>query len=281
MPWRLPLTDITFVAVDLETTGLAPGFDRIIEVGVARFRIRDDGAVVAGAVLDALVDPGKRILPTVSELTGISDADVAGAPPIASLWPQIVEATRAEGPTVLLAHNAAFDVSFLMAAAADLDPTWTPPPAACTVRIARRALPDAPRYALQTLIGWLGCGGDSPSHHRALADALHARNLFSRCVSRTGARSLAELGVTAPVPTPTLSEIAAMVPPKLLPVEQAIHTQTRVRIRYRGGSKGIQRRSITPLGFYVRDDVLYLRAWCHVDDVAKSFRCDRIRDIDG
>ncbi|MEZ4267114.1 MAG: exonuclease domain-containing protein [Myxococcota bacterium] len=280
MPWRLPLPEVTFVSVDLETTGLAPGFDRIIEVGVARFRVRADGSVVAGAVFDELVDPGKAILPTVSTLTGISNEDVAAAPPIEALWPAIVEALRPEGPTILLAHNAAFDVSFLLAAAALIDPTWTPPPAACTVRIARRTLPDAPRYALEVLVNWLGCGGDSPSHHRALADALHARNLFARCVARSGARSMLDLGVSEPVPTPALADIASLIPPGLRGLEAAIAEQRLLHIRYRGGSKGTQRRPITPQGFYVRDGVLYLRAVCHVDQVAKSFRCDRIRDID-
>jgi DNA polymerase III epsilon subunit-like protein len=280
MPWRLPLPELTFVAVDLETTGLAPGFDRIIEVGIARFRVRADGTLVAGSVLDQLVDPGKAILPAVSRLTGISNHDVVGAPPIAALWPAIVEALRPDGPTVLLAHNASFDVSFLLAAAALIDPTWAPPPAACTVRIARRALPEAPRYGLEVLVDWLGCGGDSPSHHRALADALHARNLFGRCVARSGAKSMADLGVTEPVPAPPLADIASLIPPALLGIETAIAEQRTLHIRYRGGSKGTQRRPITPQGFYIRDGVLYLRAHCLVDDVAKSFRCDRIRDID-
>jgi DNA polymerase-3 subunit epsilon len=280
MPWRLPLPDVTFIAVDLETTGLAPGFDRIIEVGIARFRVRADGSVVAGPVLDQLVDPGKSIVPTVSKLTGISDADVAGAPSIDSLWPAIAAALRPDGPTVLLAHNAEFDLSFLLAAAALIDPTWVPPPAACTVRIARRSLPDAPRFALQSLVHWLNCGGDSPSHHRALADALHARNLFSRCIARSGARCLSDLGATAPVPTPELADLASLIPRSLAPLQDAIAAQRAVQIRYRGGSKGTQRRPVTPLGFYVRDGVLYLRAVCLVDDVAKSFRCDRIRDID-
>ncbi|MGM0575265.1 MAG: exonuclease domain-containing protein [Myxococcota bacterium] len=269
---------MTFVAVDLETTGLSPGFDRITEFGAARFRVRRDGTIVTGPTLEHLVNPGRRIPPPVARLTGITDEMVADAPPLDAVWADIEAFLGAGGPTVLLAHNARFDLSFLVAGAEQIGREWQGAPMACTVRVARRSLPDAPRYGLEPLVAWLGCCGDEAHHHRALADALHARNVFGRCVAARRPRTLDDLGVP-PTRVPRTRELHVDVPDRLAPLMEHIEERRRLRMRYRGGSKGKIKRPVTPLSFYERDGILYLRAWCHLDDVAKSFRADRIREF--
>jgi len=104
-----PLAEVTFVVVDLETTGGSPADCGITEVGAVKVR----GGEVLGE-FHTLVDPGSAIPPFIQVLTGITDAMVAGSPRIAAVLPGFLEFARG---SVLVAHNAPFDVGFLRAAA--------------------------------------------------------------------------------------------------------------------------------------------------------------------
>lgn len=84
-----------------------------------------------------LVDPGRAIPPQIVHLTGITTAMVRDAPPIEAVLPMFLEFCRG---TVLVAHNAGFDIGFLKAAAQQCDLIWPRPPVLCTVRLARRVL---------------------------------------------------------------------------------------------------------------------------------------------
>jgi DNA polymerase III epsilon subunit-like protein len=94
-----------YAVVDVETTGLSPARDRIVEIAVVR--------VWAGAILhrwSSLVNPGVPISPFAVACHGITDADVAGAPPLHALLPVI---RRLVAGTTIAAHNATFDRGFL------------------------------------------------------------------------------------------------------------------------------------------------------------------------
>src|SRR5439155_27388007 len=102
------LAEVPFVVVDLETTGGAATGSGITEIGAVR--------VLGGRLAESfvtLVNPGRPIPAFVSQLTGISDAMVAGAPPLADALPRFL---RFLGDGILVAHNAAFDVGHLDAA---------------------------------------------------------------------------------------------------------------------------------------------------------------------
>jgi DNA polymerase III epsilon subunit-like protein len=274
MPLSLPIQDVAFVSLDLECTGPAPGFDHITEVGAVRFSVTQDGVVTMGATFEQLVKPPRAIPPYVSELTGITNEAVADAPPLKDVWPDL--ARYLDVPhTVMLAHSAHVDLSFLVLSADTLGLTWTAPTSLCTAKVARHTFPKAGKYGLMALVERLGCGHGDMVHHRALADALHARNVFARCVGHLRPKTLLELDVS-PTPTPALNELLVDVPDRLQPLVEAAVMGAQHWIVYRGGSKGRTRRSITPLGFYRRDGRTFLRAWCHLDDAAKSFRADRI-----
>jgi DNA polymerase III epsilon subunit-like protein len=280
-----PIESISFVALDLETTGLAPGFDQILEIGAARFRVRLDGAITPGPVFSRLVKPTGAIPPHVTKLTGITNDMVSDAPALSEVWPEILTFLSTEEPTLLLAHDARSDLSFLVAAAKAFEIPWQGPPVLCTLLISRLALPNAPRYGLQTLVNWLNLThdkGDEPEdavYHRALADALHARKVFGHCVRELAAANLSGLGITEPTPLPAVGDFLTEIPEKLQCIKEFIDTHKRIKIVYRGGSKGRSSRPITPLTFYQRDGVLFLRALCHMDDLPKSFRCDRISKV--
>ena len=98
-----PLHDVTFVVVDLETTGGAPVDAGITEFGAVKVR----GGAVIGE-FQTLVNPGQPIPPFVAALTGITDALVASAPPLAGVLASFLEFARG---AVLVAHNAPYDVA--------------------------------------------------------------------------------------------------------------------------------------------------------------------------
>jgi ATP-dependent DNA helicase DinG len=155
------------VSLDLETTGLSPERDAVIEVGMIRYRgDRED------ARWSSFAHPGRRIPPAITQLTGITDAMVADAPSIAELLPQIREFV---GDAPVLGHNVAFDMAFLrrhrvLIGQDTLD----------TLELASALLPRAPRYNLGALCAHLGIPA-SPTH-RALDDALATYALYRRLV---------------------------------------------------------------------------------------------------
>jgi DNA polymerase-3 subunit epsilon len=193
-----PLRDTTFVVVDLETTGGSSGADNITEIGAVKVR--------AGEVLGefgTLVDPGKPIPPQIVSLTGITQAMVSSAPKIERVLPAFLEFAAG---SVLVAHNAPFDIGFLRAACARHGYRWPKPAVVCTVRLARRVLTrhdDARSFRLSALAA-LFDASTVPNHRalddaRATVDVLHG--LLAR-VGNLGVQSLEELLDYLPEVTP-------------------------------------------------------------------------------
>lgn len=189
------LRDITFVVVDLETTGGRArgdadgrGADAITEIGAVKIR----GGQVIGE-LATLIDPGRAIPPQIVELTGITTAMVRDAPKIDAVLPAFLEFCRG---AVLVAHNAGFDIGFLRAAAERAQLPWPRPAVLCTVKLARRVLTreEAPSVRLSELARLFNAT-TSPTHRalddaRATVDVLHG--LLSR-IGNQGVQTLAEL----------------------------------------------------------------------------------------
>ena len=107
----MPLnTQRIFVAVDLETTGLDAQKDAIIEIGAVR--IQGDQVIDR---FSTLVNPGRKIPLRIEQITGITDKDVAAAPTLAEIAPELLAFVDAS-VTGVIAHNASFDLGFLEAA---------------------------------------------------------------------------------------------------------------------------------------------------------------------
>jgi len=184
------LRDLDFTVVDVETTGWSPDVAGITEIGAVRVR---SGEVVAE--FTSLVNPGTPVPTPITELTGISDPMLALAPPVAAVLPGLL--AFAEG-SVLTAHNAPFDLRFLVAACAAAGLGWPGFEVLDTVRLARylMAAPDeVPDRKLATLAEYFGTPV-RPSH-RALDDArataVVLRELLARLADREGVHTLGEL----------------------------------------------------------------------------------------
>ena len=155
----------SIVALDLETTGLDPESDAIIEIGALRFNERR-----VDAEWHTLINPGRRIPPFITQLTGIRDSMVLEAPYLQDVLADLVDFV---GESPILGHNVRFDVGFLRAHGVLrrnilLD----------TYEMAAVLLPNAGRYNLGALTQALGV--PIPATHRALDDARATRGVFLR-----------------------------------------------------------------------------------------------------
>jgi DNA polymerase III subunit epsilon len=181
-----PLGELDFAIVDLETTGWSPDEAGITEIGAVRVR---GGRVLAE--FSTLVNPGAPLPPGIEELTGITDRMLAFAPPVAAVLPCLL--SFADG-CVLTAHNAPFDLGFLIAACGRCDLQWPGFTVVDTVTLARYLLsPDeVPDRKLGTLAGFFGA--QVRPCHRALADARATAAVLGPLLGRLADRGVSTLG---------------------------------------------------------------------------------------
>ena len=173
----VPLWDTTFCVVDLETTGSTED-DAITEFGAVKVR----GGEVLGE-FQTLVNPHTHIPPLVAVLTGITNQMVLTAPPIERVLPAFLEFAHG---TVLVAHNARFDVGFLRRGCAQLGYPWPKFGVLDTVALARHILmaDEVPDCKLSTLARHFGT--TVTPNHRALRDAQATVDVLHALIERVG-----------------------------------------------------------------------------------------------
>src|SRR6266540_4704382 len=176
--------DRTYVAIDVETTGLEAGTDEVIEIAAVKF--------AGDQVLETfqkLVKPRHTLPLKITRLTGITEAMLADAPRFSEVAPDLVRFVKSYP---LIGHSVGFDLKMLQAQGMRFAQ-----PAYDTFDLATLLMPHAPAYRLSTLAATLGIIHDEA--HRALSDADVARQVFLRMLQRIEALDL-----------PTLSEITRL-----------------------------------------------------------------------
>lgn len=187
-----PLYEVAFCVLDLETTGGSPANCEITEVGAVKYV----GGELVGT-FDTLVNPGAPIPPTITVLTGITQAMVVEAPLIDEVLPSLLEFI---GTAVIVGHNVRFDMSFLNAAAMRLGYGKIPNPTSDTLGLARRLVRnETRRLNLQSLAAHFR----SPvtPNHRALADAKATAHVFWELLERAGTIGVSHLEDLLRLPT--------------------------------------------------------------------------------
>ncbi|WP_338751975.1 DEDD exonuclease domain-containing protein [Janibacter alittae] len=184
-----PLAEVTFVVVDLETTGGSVRDCGITEIGAVKVR----GGEVLGE-LQTFVNPGEPIPAFIQSLTGITDAMVRDAPRTGTAVAGFLEFAKG---AVLVAHNAGFDIGFLKAACAAHDLRWPGPQVVDTVRLARQVVSrdEVANHKLGTLARHFGAA--TTPDHRALHDARATVDVLHGLIGRLGSvgvDTLEELG---------------------------------------------------------------------------------------
>ncbi|MBE5980882.1 MAG: PolC-type DNA polymerase III [Paenibacillaceae bacterium] len=175
----------SYVVFDIETTGFSSSRNRIIEIGAVK--------VIDGKIKDkfsAFVNPDVPIPFEIEQLTGINDSMVLPHPKIDVILPQFLEFCS---DSVLVAHNASFDVSFISYNAQQLQLEFNPT-VIDTVALSRLLLPSLNRYKLDTVAKALNIS--LANHHRAVDDAGCTAEIFAAFVKmlrERGVESLDEL----------------------------------------------------------------------------------------
>lgn len=187
----LLLEEATYVVVDLETTGLRPGSSGICEIGAVRLR-----GFEVEEEFETLVDPGLPIAAAASALTGLRSEQLRGAPgPAEAVRSFLGFATD----SVLVAHNARFDLAFLDRETERLTGSRIGAPVLDTVRLARTLLAGRVSSFGLAQLAWFFGTAERPCH-RALPDARATSELLLALIGlaqEQGASTVADLGALA------------------------------------------------------------------------------------
>ncbi len=275
----LELFPYGIVAVDLETTGLSPLVDRIIEIAAVKLTSKGDIEVY-----HQLINPMTVIRPENAQIHGLTNADLEHAPtlkrPLRQLWDFV-------GRSPLLAHNALFDSAFLVKGSHDF--LITPPPARVfdSAKYARALLKnpeaeakgEAPQnYKLSTLASFFSV---PLQHHIALEDSYACLKVMAALVKRSPPEKRPELKERSftMAMAQYKKDIAFVIPSRFEPLFELIRTQTVLDIQYTGGTQEEEWRSVKPIALIPmpRGPVLY--GVCLVSNMNKSFVLKRIKSF--
>lgn len=183
----LPIASLRFAVVDVETTGGRPGHgDRITEIAIVRVH---DGQILD--VYETLVNPECAIPPMITQITRITSEMVRDKPLFASIARDVTD--RLEGH-IFVAHNASFDWRFVShevfrSTGHALDGTTL-----CTVRLARKVLPQLPRRNLDSVANHYAVDIPPDMRHRAAGDAIATAKVLIALLRDAAARDVTTWG---------------------------------------------------------------------------------------
>lgn len=265
----IPLEAVTFAALDVETTGLNPRFgDRICEIALLKFQ----GAQLLDS-FETLINPGRPISPGAQAVNRISDEMVADAPWFGQVVDRVLKLLNG---SVILAHNALFDLGFLSAHLCSLRLPALDNPLVDTLALARRCY-RFPSNSLGNIAVALGL--DVSGQHRAMGDAKIVREVFEKFLrdfQRRGVETLGDLlGLQGgSIPFPGMEEV--VLPPQ---IDEAVKAGKRLLIRYISAYNQETVRVVEPLEVNAYLDNIYLVAFCHLRQEQRTFRLDRILEM--
>ena len=184
------LADLTCVVFDTETTGLLPSSgDEIVQIAALR---RVGGRTVGGETFESLVNPGRPIPPGATEVHGITEEMVAGAPPIETVARRFH--AFAEG-AVLVAHNAPFDLEFLRRHEAGTGVRFDHP-VLDTVLLSAVVFGQSQTHTLDALTERLGITIPAEARHTAMGDTIATAAALERLIPMLEGQGCVTFGQT-------------------------------------------------------------------------------------
>jgi DNA polymerase-3 subunit epsilon len=267
------LTDLTFLAFDTETTGLFPIRHRLVEVGAIRFGL--DGRELT--TFQTLINPEIPIPPDVQQVHGITDRMVRGKPTTEHVLPQFIE-FLGESDTILLAHNALFDLGFLAMALTRLGMAFPPHKLFDTLDMTRLLYPTWPSHSLENIAGRLKVAGGA--EHRALPDARLVKDIFLAMLKDIPTvKTIADvMRVSQPLRFADAPVCTIEPPVGFEALALAMTERCALTIVYEHGWGPPKPRMITPRLVLEVQGVAYVIAHCHRSHAERTFRLDRIRE---
>ena len=260
------LSSARFAFLDLETTGLSPWFgDRISEIGI----VLTEGKRIKQQV-QMLVNPERPLSLGAASTSGLSDEELFTAPIFAYIADEVVEWLKG---TVVVCHNAQFDVQFLDSEFRRLGREIQIPNLVDTLLLARQYF-DLPSYSLLSIAEAFQI--PMTTAHRALNDAHTGRGIFFAMMEslKQFNKPLDEyIGIYN---SPVWPNDGIQLPTEL---GEAIYGSKRMFIRYVNGEGEKTERWITPKQVMGLSDYVYLKAHCHLRNAERNFRLDRIIEV--
>jgi DNA polymerase III subunit epsilon len=261
------------VALDLETTGLSPLIDKIIEISAVKITQRKGQLNIE--YFDQLINPAIPIPAKTIAIHGITDDMVKDSPAIQEIFPKFLEFIE-ELP--LIAHNAKFDLGFLMFESHESKIKTQNNDIYCSCQYARIVLPKQ-SCRLKDLTENLGI--TLVNHHRALDDAMACLEVFGHGIVHRAKNNQGpglkrgHLFTLAEFDKP----IAMAIPEHLELLEQNVMDQNILMIKYQGGSHKGKLRPIRPISLLPMPLGSILYAHCLLSDLYKFFALHKIKKV--
>jgi DNA polymerase III epsilon subunit len=262
----IDLASARFAFLDLETTGLSPWFgDRICEIGIVLTqgrRIKQQFQV--------LVNPERPLSLGAASTNGLTDEQLAGERLFADVADEVIEWLRG---TIVVCHNAQFDIQFLDSEFRRLKREIVIPNLIDTLMLARQNY-DLPSYSLLSIAEAFHI--PVTRAHRALDDAHTCRSIFFAMMDglKEFKRPLDEyIGIYN---SPVWPNEGIQLPTEL---GEAIYSKKRLFIHYVDNKGEHTERWVTPKQVMGLSDYVYLKAHCHLRNDERNFRLDRIIEV--
>ena len=271
------LEELTYVAFDVETTGLSPVAHRLVELSGVKFDYHQKKV----ETFSHLINPEVAIPPEVVGIHGIDDKMVEDKPKASFVIPEFLNWIGED--TVLIAHNAPFDLEFMRVNIARLGLNCPTNYVLDTLVISRELMPDAPRHQLKTVVELLGL--PTGGYHRALADSVHVKDIFLKLMGDKSLGEFANLSTMGAVSTFNfdrfLDDVVAGLPDKdrknMDRLKHAIDGKAVVEMTYQGAVT--TRRRVKPISLVHSRGQIYLNAFCVRVNAERTFRLDRISKL--
>ncbi len=270
------LDNLTFVAFDVETTGLSPISNALVELSGVKFNLKDDQT----ETFSTLINPLCEITPQLTSIHGISNDMVASSPTYHTAVPAFLEWA---GDAVFIAHNASFDVEFIRVNISKLGKPCPTNFVIDTLVLSRELLRDSPRHQLKTVVDFLGL--PPGEYHRALSDSFHVRGIFMKLMEQENYKqwqNLLALGSVSGFSYDRFKdEIHASMPEAvkeiMAGIEAAINEKVSVSITYNGAFRS--KRTVQPVSVIHSRGNFYLNAFCQKVQAERIFRVDKIETL--
>jgi len=257
------------VFFDLETTGLSPLFDRVIEfAGIKVLRGSEP------ETLSMLIKPDIEISEENSAIHGITNEDVANAPSESETAPLIKEFI---GNLPLVAHNSKFDIGFLMSMYHRCGIETDNNSVYCSCNLSRKLNKDAKNHRLSTLCEQFKISLEN--HHRALDDTIACLQVFHAVCEKS--RDIRAIGSSSILYQAGEFKKAfdKMMPEKMKELEDHCTKRTPIEIKYKGGKKKNAVRKIVPFSLLPLPTGIALYGKCQATNLFKYYKVEKITEM--
>jgi len=266
----LKFSPLGIIALDFETTGLSPLVDKIIEISAIKVTPR------GVTTFNELINPQIDIPAITTDIHHITDSMVANSRTLNEVLPDFINFIDNHS---LIAHNAQFDMGFLIYNIHNLGLTVPPSNVYCSCKFSRKVFKESINHKLKTVADTLGI--QIKNHHRALDDAYASLRIFAQGLFRQESINnfdaiIKDANIFNLGNFNNLEDLG--IPNHLKDLEAKVKNQNYIEIKYAGGSHGKDFRPVQALSLLPLPGGNVLYGKCLLSDIYKSFLLKKITE---